>query len=375
MPSSRPPTPAPESDTAPQMRNTLATTLRAALHLPSVIAQRCVHDHIHTARCRACVEACPLEAWVIDDERLGIDINACDGCGLCVPACPEGAIFSNNALADTDFRSWKSHPAIFRACERSDLDTADCRIPCVHSVGMRELLHHYPQGMTTWIITTADCDTCPRGRVQRLAESVRQANALLQSRSLEPIALVTLEPAQWKKILNQSIPYQTGPISTRRDFFRDALRTVVKTTREAAAPTEDQPAHFIVPTAWLPDDLSAVALHSPVIDPLRCNGCDGCVRLCPHQAITLETTPAEPCYRIESRHCTGCGICRDVCDQNAVAIVTLQAPPQKTVPLAVTQCPACAIRYHLPTARFQPHGLCPICAKTRHGRHLYQVLK
>jgi len=357
------------------MRNTLATTPHAALYLPSVIAQRCVHDHIHTAQCRACADACPRTAWIINDEQLGIDINACDGCGLCVPACPEGAIVSKNDLADTDFRSWKGHIAIFHACERSDLDTADCRIPCVHSVGTRELLHHYPQGMTTWIITTADCDTCPRGCAQRLAASVRQANVLLQSRGLEPIALVALEPTQWKKILKQSIPYQTEPISTRRGFFRDALRTAVKTTREAAASAEDEPANFIPPTACLPDTPSAVALHSPVIDPLRCNGCDACVRLCPHQAITLEITTAEPCYRIESRYCTGCGICQDVCDQNAVAIVTLQAPPQKIVPLAATQCPACAIRYHLPAARFQSHGLCPICAKTRHGRHLYQVLK
>ncbi|MER2527757.1 MAG: 4Fe-4S binding protein [Candidatus Competibacter denitrificans] len=366
--------PTPETIPTPPLR-ALAETIAAEVRLPTVIADRCVHSHINDARCRACADACPLNAWVIDDERLGIDINACDGCGLCVPACPENAITCDHALADTDIRSWKGHTALFRACERTDLDAADCRIPCLHSIGTRELLHQYRRGMATWITTTADCDACPRGRSQRLSESVEKTNTLLQSRNLEPIALVALEPAQWQKILKQSTPCQSGPVSTRRNFFRDALRTAVNTTRDAAALAGDEPASLTPPTAWLaetgPDDLF---LATPNIDPTRCNGCDACVRLCPHQAIRLETTDSEPCYQIEAQHCTGCGICRDACDQNAIHLAALALRPQ-AVALAQGHCPACNIRYHLPTGQLRPDGLCTICARTRHGRQLYQVLR
>lgn len=349
--------------------------LAAEIRLPTVTAERCVHTRIGDATCRACVDACPLGAWVIDDERLGIDINACDGCGLCVPACPEGAIVSDDVLADTDLRTWKNHTTVFRTCERTDLDAPDCRIPWLHRIGTRELLFRYQRGMTLWIITAADCDACPRGGVQRLAESIRQTNALLQSRSLEPIVLVALEPSHWNKILSQSNPCQSGLVSTRRNFFYDALRTAVNTTRDAATLTGDEPANFTPPAAWLPktgpDDLF---LATPTIDPTRCNGCDACVRLCPHQAIALETTETASCYQVEPRQCTGCGICRDACDQDAIRIKTL-APRPPAVALAQGRCPACDIRYHLPTAQLGTDGLCAICAQTRHGRHLYQVFK
>lgn len=368
------PEPPPETASKPPLR-ALAETIAAEARIPKVIADRCVHSHINDAHCRACVDACPPGAWVIDDERLGIDVNACDGCDLCVPACPEGAIVSHDPLADTGIRSWKNHTAIFRTCERTEIDATDSQIPCIHSIGTRELLHHYPRGMTTWITTAADCDTCPRGRVQRLSESVRQTNALLQSRSLEPITLVTLEPVQWVKIFKQSTPYQTGPVSTRRNFFRDALRTAVNTTRDAAALAEDEPANFTPPTAWLPDTgPDDLFLSVPIIDPSRCNGCDACVRLCPHQAIRLETAGSELHYQTEAQQCTGCGICRDACDQNAIHIDTLATRPQP-VALAQGRCPACDIRYHLPTGQLRPDSLCTICARTRHGRHLYQVLK
>jgi formate hydrogenlyase subunit 6/NADH:ubiquinone oxidoreductase subunit I len=340
-----------------------------------VNADRCVHARIGHARCRACADACPRNAWVIDDERLGIDTSACEGCGLCVPACPEGAISSGHGPA-AEIRTWNDHPAVFRACERTGLASRAELVPCLHAAGAGELLRQYRRGVTHWIVSAADCDACPRGRVQRLSESVRQANALLHSRGLQPIVLVLLELGQWLEILNQTTAYQGQPVWTRRNFFRGALRAALDTALDPAALAGEEQADFTPPTAWLPatgpDDLF---LHSPTIDPLRCNGCDACARLCPHQVITLETSGGEPCYRIDARQCTGCGICRDACDQDAVRLNALSPLPQATLPLVQGHCPACHVRYHLPTGQLRPDRLCPICARTRHGRQLYQVLK
>jgi ferredoxin len=69
----------------------------AAARLPELLPERCVHSLIEQATCRRCVDACPTGAWVIDDERLGIDPDRCDGCGLCAPACPQAAIVARAA--------------------------------------------------------------------------------------------------------------------------------------------------------------------------------------------------------------------------------------------------------------------------------------
>lgn len=350
-------------------------TLAAQGRLPEVNADRCVHTRISHAGCRACTNACPRGAWVIDDERLGLDTGVCDGCGLCVPACPEGAISRDHGPSDTGIRVWNNHPALFRACERTGLENPDSRVPCLHATGAGELLNQYGRGVTVWIASAADCDACPRGRVQRFPESVRQANALLHSRGLHPITLVLLEFRPWLEAVGQSTAYQGQPVWTRRNFFRSAL-AALNTALDPATLASDEQANFTPPAAWLPDTgPDALFLHSPVIDPLRCNGCDACVRLCCHQAITLDTSGNEPCYRIDARHCTGCGICRDVCDQDAIRLNVLSPLSQTTLPLVQGHCPACDIRYHLPAGRLSPDRLCPICARTRHGHQLYQVLK
>jgi Pyruvate/2-oxoacid:ferredoxin oxidoreductase delta subunit len=73
-------------------RTQFAAVLHQALVLPEILAERCVHSVLETARCHACVDSCPRDAWVLDDESLGIDTEACDGCGLCAAACPQAAI-------------------------------------------------------------------------------------------------------------------------------------------------------------------------------------------------------------------------------------------------------------------------------------------
>jgi len=42
--------------------------------------------------CRECVEACPTDAVLLDDQGLGLDLGRCLFCQDCVSACPHGAI-------------------------------------------------------------------------------------------------------------------------------------------------------------------------------------------------------------------------------------------------------------------------------------------
>ena len=69
----------------PRRLDSAATILRGA---PVVDAERCRRDG-----CRTCIESCLPVALSTDvDGMLQIDYGACIACGLCVAACPEGAI-------------------------------------------------------------------------------------------------------------------------------------------------------------------------------------------------------------------------------------------------------------------------------------------
>ncbi len=72
--------------------------LKRALTIPEMIAERCVHSLCEVASCTRCVDACPREAWVLDDASLKIDTARCDGCGLCVAACTESALVGHNPV-------------------------------------------------------------------------------------------------------------------------------------------------------------------------------------------------------------------------------------------------------------------------------------
>ncbi|KYK21458.1 ferredoxin [Thermoplasmatales archaeon SG8-52-2] len=42
--------------------------------------------------CGSCVEACPVDAIKVENDKAIIDNDECIDCGTCVDECPEGAI-------------------------------------------------------------------------------------------------------------------------------------------------------------------------------------------------------------------------------------------------------------------------------------------
>jgi len=53
--------------------------------LPVVVPEKCTG-------CLECIEACPIEAIEFEAGKAVIDVETCDGDGICIPVCPEGAI-------------------------------------------------------------------------------------------------------------------------------------------------------------------------------------------------------------------------------------------------------------------------------------------
>ena len=339
---------------------------------PSIRAERCVHTHVTDASCRACIDVCPVNAWVIDDESLGIDSEYCDGCGLCAAACPQGAIIS---LPSDWSDQFDSRLFVRLACQKANVDQNGATISCMHALGIEQLMRLYRGGARHLYFTTGNCEQCTRNAAQGLPELLRQLNALLESRQLSKMELRVTDCEDGHLGSDGVDLSGCAPALSRRAFFGKLMTRSLSLHNELTGPV-DEPA-FIPPARLLPRARrNDVVPYVPQIDSSKCNGCDTCVRLCPQQAIELHATPYadELQYRLDAESCSGCGICVDVCNQGAVSIEQWRAQTQFLLPLEAHRCTACGAPFHLPATTKASRNLCAVCARTNHASTLFQVI-
>ncbi|MCG6862352.1 MAG: 4Fe-4S binding protein [Chromatiaceae bacterium] len=349
----------------------LRAVVQSDLVVPHVVAERCVHSHIETASCRACVDACPRDAWVIEAEMLGIDGDKCDGCDLCAPVCPQAAIEGRFSLFRT---ATGQGGALFVACERAGVERPDQGLmPCLHALGLTDLLQLLRDGVRSLVTSHGDCGSCDRGHAKRLEQRLEEVGCLLASRGLEPLKHRNLGAGAWVETFRQARELAADRTLDRRAFLRNAVK--LPRARIAAA-IDDPPSAFVPPGTLLEGDaIGALFPFVPAIDPERCNGCDACVRLCPQEAIQLDSQGGgAPAFLIHAEQCSGCGICADVCEQDAVSIACIHPSVERRIPLQAERCSACGTHFHVPAAGPDSERLCWVCRKANHYRNLYQVL-
>lgn len=353
--------------------------LRQEWTIPEVIPERCVHSRCEVSTCTCCVDSCPRDAWVLDDDSLKIDTHACDGCGLCVGACPESALATDLAPA---LRLLEDKKTLLLACEviAGGKSTVGV-IPCLHAINMAQLLGYWREGYIQILSSREHCQTCPRyPKTDLFREQVARLNSLLASRSQATLRHAELNFEIWSHYRKTMPLVQAEVVEpvARREFLRKAITLATESTLN---PLDGSGSSSDALDPWpsqLPEadaTLDAIFPYVPQLDALRCNGCNACVRLCPHEALQLEQDPDSKqaiAYHILAERCTGCGLCEDACDRNAVAVKSMQQQDQYVVSLTANQCKACGAAFHYPTGQVE-QAYCRICAQTNHHRNLFQV--
>ncbi|MCU7803571.1 MAG: 4Fe-4S dicluster domain-containing protein [Candidatus Thiodiazotropha sp. (ex Lucinoma annulata)] len=341
--------------------------------LPSIISDRCVHSIIEVANCQSCVEVCPKGAWVLDDEALHLDTAACDGCGLCAPVCSEGAITIQHQMM---IGHWQGSSLALCACEYAHSSVKDGIIPCLHAVGLQEIMGLYQQGIMNWVVTAGNCSVCERGQGPHLFDRLNLLNRILKKRGNRRIRFSRRSLLEWQKITLSISEYATGPQLSRRGFLRGILNSSLQHGLELLEPPSDGKNAFVPPGQLLPKSTDSQAWPNlPIIDIRACNGCDACTRACPHQAIQLIESEDRAIYQLNPEACTGCGVCTDICDQRAVTLHKWKEVEQQLVMLEKIKCHSCGIQFHLPSVQSGHVGnLCRICSQRNHHKNLYQVL-
>lgn len=340
------------------------------IKLPEVVGERCVHSLVEQASCRACVEGCPQHAWVIDDEMLGIDPGLCDGCGLCAPLCPPGAI---EHLFSPDVKKTASGDVAFAVCEQAGVEGNDGRMPCLHAIGLTDLLQLHREGVRHMVTSRGDCSRCSRGGGEHLALRLAGVNRMLAERGMDILSHRELDGPHWLRVYQRVNELAVEKTLDRRAFFRGALKAPAERLEQVMAelPVGFKPPGMLLPRSRSTDFLPFV----PQIAAEACNGCDACVKLCPQGALVFEAESDLPEYRIFPERCSGCGICSDICEQGAVTVGQWSRVAAELVPLRTQPCRACGVPFHLPETASSGNGLCPVCGKTNHYRNLFQVFE
>ncbi|MEZ5538320.1 MAG: 4Fe-4S binding protein [Thiolinea sp.] len=396
--------------------------------IPEIHPQRCVHSLCEISECSRCVDSCPQDAWLLDDEKLAIDTGRCDGCGLCVVACPEAALDIPLSAALTEYQGGKT---LLFACEAAGTGADRGVIPCLHAISQHTLLDYYQAGYRQIISACGDCNTCPRHNRQTSHDHhdpfrlrLKELNRLLASRTAATIRHARVSGDKWTGYLHNKAHHKAEPgsntIRQRRHFLGNAaIRIVEYGLGEHAQQKPHGSWAKKLPTPVHADNnrksgktSSAAALYPyvPEFDITGCNGCDACIRLCPHQAITLSYTgsearidsridsridtpintatntpdpepghnhnSAEPAYQITAKNCTGCLLCVEACDRQptAIRIKRLSALTDSRIALLEANCSRCGNPFHYPaTDTGHRHTLCPVCTTTRYRQRLFQV--
>ncbi|NTV88621.1 MAG: 4Fe-4S binding protein [Burkholderiaceae bacterium] len=326
---------------------------------------RCVHARIEIASCHACQDACPRAALTLTDDALTLDTGRCDGCGLCLPACPEAAIRVGDKPPLR--RLQDGGLAILAACEKSGLAGAGV-VPCLHALGVSDLLAAARNGARDWLLAHPDCRTCGRGQAAGLSTALACANALLADRGRHAMLVTRLPPDAWDSLRAATRDPKATATVSRRAFFRTLVSEASQTLADAGSGIDPAP-RFVPPGALLPEGDGRLP-WCIILDAAECTGCDACVRSCPHAAITLGHQPE--CYRLHARQCTGCGVCVDVCEAGAVKLAAFARPEQHSLALRPGRCRACGSPFHVPHEK--TGELCPVCSRVNHPRLLFQVI-
>jgi ferredoxin len=334
---------------------------------PAIEADRCVHALAPKASCRACADACPRQAWLLDEDGLGLDTEACDGCGLCAPACPQSAIAFASAPR---LRPAHGGRVAYAACERAAPAGETGVLPCLHALGAAQLADLWLKGVRRLRYAHGDCATCSRNTQRTIALAGAELARLTGDRGLEPLVLARVGAvSDWRAERDEAAGV------SRRGLFDALLRPAQAAVGVGGADAGDPTA--AAADARLPCAAAASsASHVPMIDAARCEACDACVGICPNGVLLLVREPAEAArYEVDGTRCTGCRLCVDVCAAEAIRIEHWAAARPEPVALGLSQCRACGVVHHATKASKAGIDLCRICAAAGHHRKLFQVIE
>jgi ferredoxin len=301
-------------------------------------SKRCLHSQDQVSECAACFSICPMDAIIVG-KPPSLNLELCQSCLACLPACPVGAYCADDDVVDLlNCTSHIEDQTVELLCGFHSqpetgihLESVGLRIKgCLTGLGTGAYVTLSTLGITRITARTDACEECKWHSLRPLIHrQTERATRFLSAWNKTDVVSCTDEiKAPVERVLWNA----KNPPMSRRDLFRLVARqgqvAMARAMENGITSAERKPGRdrlrLLSAVSHLPEPVASADIQEFGFATLTisdsCTACGACGKACPTQALKFEKNEEEKTFTISfmAQNCIDCGLCDHVCLPDAI---------------------------------------------------------